>query len=110
MSGLAENGLALLVPTGQMAAAMPKDRLDMPPHGHPPLVARADHQFGHKQGVDLPDVLAIALGDPGVGLTDAVTAEGLADLDLDDVAVLACPPWAIPASERAEATLLCKHP
>lgn len=110
LSGLAENGLALLVPTGQMPAAMPKPRLDMPPHGHPPLVGRVDHMFGHKLGVDLPDVLTIALDDPAVSLTDALTAEGLGDLDLDDVAVLACPLWAIPADQRSTVAALCEHP
>jgi hypothetical protein len=110
LSGLAENGLALFVPTGQMPAAMPKARLDTPPYGHGPLVGRVSHLFGHKLGVDLPDVLTIALDDPDVSLTDALTAEGLGDLDLDDVAVLACPLWAIPATDRAEVTRLCKHP
>ena len=110
LSGLALNGLALLVPTGQMPTAMPKARLDMPPHGHPPLLARVDHLFGHKLSVELPDVLTIALDDPAVSLTDVLSAEGLGDLDLDDVAVLACPLWAIPATDRAEITRLCKHP
>ena len=110
LSGLAENGLALLVPTGQMPAAMLKTRLDMPPHGHPPLVGRVEHLFGHKLGIDLPDVLTIALDDPAVSLTDALSAEGLSDLDLDDVAVIAVPLWAIPATDRAEITRLCKHP
>ena len=111
LSGLAENGLALLVPTGQMPATMPKARLEMEPHGHPRrAVERLDHLFGHKLGVDLPDVLTIALDDPAVSLTDALSAEGLGDLDLDNVAVLACPLWAIPATDRAEITRLCKHP
>ncbi|MBO9477889.1 hypothetical protein J7382_10120 [Shimia sp. R11_0] len=110
LSGLAENGLALFVPTGQMPATMPKARLDMKPYGHGPLVGRVDHLFGHKLGEDLPDVLTIALDDPAVSLTDALLAEGLGDLDLDEVAVLACPLWTIPATDRAEVTRLCKHP
>ena len=110
LSGLAENGLALLVPAGQAPAAMPMARLDMPPYGHLPLVGRKDHLLGHKLGVDLPDVLTVALGDPGVSLTAALSVEGLGDLDLDDVAVLACPLWAIPATDRAEVTRLCKYP
>lgn len=110
LSELAENGLALLVPTGQMPAAMPKARLEMEPYGHGALVERFNHLFGHKMGVELPDLLTIALEDPAVSLTDALSAEGLGDLDLDDVAVLACPLWAIPATDRAEVTRLCKHP
>ncbi|MEM1427839.1 MAG: hypothetical protein AAGG09_00095 [Pseudomonadota bacterium] len=110
LSGLAENGLALLVPTGQMPVAMPKARLGMSPYGHPPLVVRFEHLFGHKLGVDLPDVLTIALDDPAVSLTDALSAEGLGDLDLDDVAVVAVPLWAIPTTDRAEITRLCKYP
>lgn len=110
LSGLAENGLVLFVPTGQMPSTMPKARLEMKPHGHPPLVERVDHLFGHKLGVELPDILTIALDDPAVTLTDALLAEGLGDLDLDAVAVLACPLWAIPATDRAEVTRLCKGP
>lgn len=110
LSGLAENGLTLLVPTGQMPATMPKAQLDMSPYGHPPLVLRVEHLFGHKLGVELPDVLTIALDDPAMSLTDALSAEGLVDLDLDNVAVLACPLWAVPATDRAEITRLCKHP
>ena len=67
-------------------------RQEQPPYGHKPLVARVDHLFGHKLGVDPPDVLTIALDEPSVSLTDALSAEGLDDLDLDNVAVLACPP------------------
>jgi hypothetical protein len=85
-------------------------RLDVPPYGHPPLVGRVDHLLRHKLGVDLPDVLTIALDDPGVSLTDALSAEGLDDLNLDDVAVLAVPLWAISATDRAEIMRLCKHP
>jgi len=64
LSELAENGLALLVPTGQMPAPMPKPRLEMDPHGHPALVRRLGHLFGHKQGVELPDVLTLACRRP----------------------------------------------
>ena len=35
-------------------------RQEQPPYGHKPLVARVDHLFGHKLGVDPPDVLTIA--------------------------------------------------
>lgn len=39
-------------------------------------------------GLDLPDVLTIALDDPAVSLTGALSAEGLGNLDLDNVMVL----------------------
>ncbi|MEO1701518.1 MAG: hypothetical protein AAFR71_05640 [Pseudomonadota bacterium] len=89
LSGLADNGLALLVPIGQMLAAMPKARLDMPPYDHPPLVGRVSHLFGHKLGLELPDVLTIAL---------------------DAVACLCVPLWAIPVADRQAVADLCKHP
>ena len=90
--------------------AIYSNRPRMQPRDHPPLVGRADHLFGHKLGVDLPDVLTIAPGDPAVSLTDALLAEGLGNLDLGAVAVLACPLLAIQASDRAETTRLCRHP
>lgn len=40
LSWLAGNGLALLMPTGQMPAATLKARLDMPPHGPTAFRAR----------------------------------------------------------------------
>lgn len=110
LSGLAENGLALFVPTGQMPAAMPKARLDMPPHGHPPLLARVDHLFGHKLGVDLPDVLTVALSSPTESVLDVLAGEGLAGIDLDAVACLCVPLWAIPLEDRTTVAALCKHP
>ena len=110
LSELAENGLALLVPTGQMPATMPKPRLEMEPHGHPALVRRLGHLFGHKLGVDLPDVLTVALSSPAQSVMDVLTGEGLGDLDLAAVAVLAVPLWALPADQRATVAALCEHP
>lgn len=108
---MAEGGLPLFVPTQQLVGLLPKARLEMEPHGHPRrAVERVDHLFGHKLGVELPDVLTIALDGPAVSLTDALSAEGLGDLDLDDVAVLALPLWAIPSTDRAEITRLCRYP
>jgi hypothetical protein len=54
LSELAENGLALLVPTSQMPAKMPKARIDMPPHGHPALAERARYLLANKMGVGGP--------------------------------------------------------
>lgn len=111
LSDLAEGGLPLFVPTQQLVGPVSKARLEMEPHGHPRrAVERVDHLFGHKLGVELPDVLTIALDGPGVSLTDALSAEGLGDLDLDAVAVLAVPLWAIPSTDRTEITRLCRYP
>lgn len=41
---------------------------------------------------------------------DVLTGEGLGDLDLAAVAVLAVPLLAIPADQRATVAALCDHP
>jgi len=110
LSGLAENGLALLVPTGQMPVTMPKARLEMEPHGHPVLTKRVQHMFGHKMGVELPDVLTLALLSPAQSIDPTLAAEGLDDLDLDAVAILAVPLWAIPVEDRPTVAAMCQHP
>ncbi len=110
LSELAENGLALLVPTGQMPAILPKPRLENEPHGHPALVRRLGHLFGHKLGVDLPDVLTLALISPSQSIVDVLAGEGLGDIDLDAVACLCVPLWAIPVADRPAVTALCQHP
>lgn len=110
LSELAENGLALLVPTGQMPATLPKPRLEMEPQGHPALVRRLGHLFGHKLGVDLPDVLTLALSSPAESVQDVLAGEGLADIDLEALACLCVPLWAIPVVYRQAVADLCKHP
>ncbi|MEC3863435.1 hypothetical protein VK792_19315 [Mesobacterium sp. TK19101] len=110
LSELAVNGLALLVPTGQMPAKMPKARIDMPPHGHPALAERVRHLLANKLGNELPDILTVALSDPAESVLDALAGEGLADIDLSLVAVLAFPLWAIPLADRPTVADLCKHP
>jgi hypothetical protein len=110
LSELAENGLALLVPTGQMPAKMPKARIDMPPHGHPALAERVRHLLANKLGVDLPDVLTVALSSPAQSVLDVLAGEGLADIDLDAVACLCVPLWVLPADLRPTVADLCKHP
>lgn len=82
----------------------------MEPHGHPALVRQFGHLFVHKLGVELPDVLTLALSSPTQSFLDVLAGEGLANIDLDAVAVLAVPLWAILATDRAEITRLCKHP
>jgi len=45
----------------------------MEPDGHPALVRRLGHQFGHKLGVvELPDVLTLALSSPSQSIADAL--------------------------------------
>lgn len=110
LSELAENGLALLVPAGQMPAKMPKARIDMPPHGHPALVERVRHLLANKLGVDLPDVLTMALSSPAESVLDVLAGEGLADIDFATVPCLCVPLWAIPLADRPTVADLCKHP
>lgn len=76
----------------------------------PPLLERVTHLFSYKLGVELPDVLTLALTAPDVSVNDALFAEGLSDLDLDTVAVLAVPLWAIPAADRGAVAALCRYP
>ncbi len=45
----------------------------------------------------LPDVLIVALSSPAQSIMEILTGEGLGDIDLDAVAVLAVPLWAIPS-------------
>jgi hypothetical protein len=71
---------------------------------------RVAHLFRHRLGVDLPDVLTVALSSPAQSVMDVLTGEGLGDLDLAAVAVLAVPLWAIPADQRATVARLCEHP
>lgn len=41
---------------------------------------------------------------------DVLTGEGLGDLDLAAVAILAVPLWALPAADRTTVAGLCAHP
>jgi len=41
---------------------------------------------------------------------DVLTREGLDDIDLAAVAVLAVPLWALPADQRTTVAGLCEHP
>lgn len=84
-----------LVPTGQLAAPFAADRIERVVDGLPSTADRVAHLFGHRLGVDLPDVL---------------TGEGLSGIDLAAVAVLAVPLWAIPADQRSTVAALCEHP
>jgi hypothetical protein len=52
----------------------------------------------------------LTLTAPDVSVNDALFAEGLFDLDLDTVAVLAVPLWAIPAADRGAVAALCRYP
>ncbi|MEL6167650.1 MAG: hypothetical protein AAFR35_03100 [Pseudomonadota bacterium] len=106
----AESGLALLAPTGQMPAKMPKARIDMSPHGHPALAERVRHLLANKLGADLPDVLTVALSSPSESVIDVLAGEGLAGIDLEAVACLCVPLWAIPLEDRPTVAALCKHP
>ena len=83
LSELAEGGLVFLVPTGQLAAPFAAERIERPVDGLP---------------------------SPTQGVMDVLTGEGLGDLDLAAVAVLAVPLWAIPADQRATVAALCEHP
>lgn len=62
------------------------------------------------RGVDLPDVLTVVLSSPAQSVMDVLTGEGLGDLDLAAVAVLAVPLWALPADQRSTVASLCEHP
>lgn len=56
------------------------------------------------------DVLTVALSSPAQSVMDVLTGEGLGDLDLAAVAVLAVPLWALPADQRSTVAGLCEHP
>ena len=92
------------MPTGQLAAPFAADRIERPIDGLPSPADRVAHLFGHRLGVDLPDVLTAQ------SVMDVLTGEGLGDIDLAAVAVLALPLWAIPADQRATVASLCEHP
>ncbi|RKF17017.1 hypothetical protein D6850_05705 [Roseovarius spongiae] len=68
------------------------------------------HLFGHRLGVDLPDVLTLAMSSPSQSVMDVLTGEGLGDLDLAAVAVLTVPLWALPVADRPTVAALCEHP
>ncbi|MGR3545531.1 MAG: hypothetical protein ACU0DX_00260 [Roseovarius sp.] len=68
------------------------------------------HLFGHRLGVDLPAVLTLALSSPSQSVREVLTGEGLGDLDLAAVAVLAVPLWALPVADRPTVVALCEHP
>ncbi|MEM7724548.1 MAG: hypothetical protein AAF376_19590 [Pseudomonadota bacterium] len=110
LSELAEGGLVFLVPDGQLAAPFAADRIERPVDGLPSPADRVAHLFGHRLGVDLPDVLTVAMSSPAQSVMDVLTGEGLGDLDLAAVAVLAVPLWALPADQRATVAGLCEHP
>ena len=110
LSELAEGGLVFLVPTGQLAAPFAADRIERPIDGLPSPADRVAHLFGHRLGVDLPDVLTVALSSPLQSVMDVLTGEGLGGIDLAAVAVLAVPLWALPADQRSTVAALCEHP
>jgi len=110
LSDLAPGGLVFFVPTGQLAAPFGADRLPRAVDGLPSPAERVRHLFGHRLGVDLPDVLTVALSSPSQSVMDVLTGEGLGDLDLAAVACLCVPLWAIPADQRATVAALCEHP
>lgn len=110
LSELAEGGLVFLCPQGQLAASFAADRIERPVDGLPSPAERVAHLFGHRLGVDLPDVLTVALSSPAQSVMDVLTGEGLGDLDLAAVAVLAVPLWALPADQRSTVASLCEHP
>lgn len=110
LTELAEGGLVFLVPDGQLAAPFAADRIERPVDGLPSPADRVAHLFGHRLGVDLPDVLTVALSSPAQSVMDVLTGEGLGDLDLAAVAVLAVPLWALPADQRSTVAALCEHP
>ena len=86
------------------------DRLSGAVVGLPLLLERVRHLFGHRIGVDLPDVLTLALSSPSKSVMGVLTGEGLGDLDLAAVAVLAVPLWALPPDQRSTVAALCEHP
>ena len=110
LSELAEGGLVFLAPTGQLAAPFAADRIERPVDGLPSPADRVAHLFGHRLGVDLPDVLTVALSSPAQSVMDVLTGEGLGDLELAAVAVLAVPLWAVPADQLSTVAGLCEHP
>ncbi|MGR3549626.1 hypothetical protein [Pseudooceanicola sp.] len=110
LSELADGGLVFLVPDGQLAAPFAADRIERVVDGLPSPTDRVAHLFGHRLGVDLPDVLTVALSSPAQSIMDVLTGEGLGDLDLAAVAVLAVPLWALPADQRSTVAALCEHP
>ena len=50
------------------------------------------------------------VGEASQSVKDVLTGEGLGDLDLDAVAVLAVPLWALPVADRPTVAGLCEHP
>ncbi|TCM84559.1 hypothetical protein EV216_11140 [Rhodovulum steppense] len=52
----------------------------------------------------------VRLSSPTQSVMDVLTGERAGDLDLDAVACLCVPLWAIPANQRATVTALCEHP
>jgi hypothetical protein len=110
LSDLALGGLVFFVPTGQLAAPFGADRLPRAVDGLPSPAERVRHLFGHRLGVDPPDVLTVALSSPTQSVVDVLTGEGLGDLDLDAVACLCVPLWVLPAARRATVADACEHP
>ncbi len=55
-------------------------------------------------------MLTVVLSSPEQSVMDVLTGEGLGDLDLAAVAVLAVPLWALPADQRSTVAGLCEHP
>ena len=99
-----------MVPTGQLAAPFAADRIERPVDALPSLAERVAHLFEHQLGVDLPDVLTVALLSPAQSVMDVLTGEGLGGIDLAAVACLCLPLWALPADQRATVAALCEHP
>ena len=76
LSDLADGGLLFLVPTGQLAAPFAADRIERPAGGLPSPADRMAHLFRHRLGVDLPDVLTVALSSPAQSIMDVLTGKG----------------------------------
>ncbi|WP_113670742.1 hypothetical protein [Rhodovulum sp. BSW8] len=98
------------MPTGQLAATFGADRLPRAVDGLRSPAERVAHLFGHRPGVDLPDVLIVALSSPAQSDMDVLCGEGLGDLDLAAVACLCVPLWVLPAAQRATVAAAREHP
>ena len=55
-------------------------------------------------------MLTVTLSAPAQSVMDVLTGEGLGNIDLDAVAVLAVPLWELPADHRSTVAALCEHP
>lgn len=108
LSELGEGGAVLFVPDVQLPRAFGASRMERERQAEPGAADRLSHLFQHRMGVDLPDVMTVALTSPAQSVREALEAEDLGDIDLAAVAVLAAPPWAYTAADRFRVALLCQ--